>query len=248
MLTSGGGGEQIDGKLLLSCEEFLGRYPRTPLEFFDRALENLSLRLIHPTEPFVPNILTYREIFCEQTEGAEMIRQLRQLGYISDTGYALSDPISGNNATGYVITSRGWQKIQQLKQPGQDSKQAFVAMWFDRSHAHFYTDGIKPAIEADGETKAMRIDGKEHNDHIDDQIIAEIRRSRYLVADFRGHRAGVYFEAGFALGLGLPVIWTCHKTDLKDAHFDTRQYNHIAYETPEELRTKLLNRILATIT
>lgn len=80
-----------------------------------------------------------------------------------------------------------------------------------------------------------------------DQIIAEIRRSKFLIADFTGHRGGVYFEAGFALGLGLPVIWTCRKDNLENLHFDIRQYNFIDWETGEELQERLTNRIQATI-
>ena len=68
-----------------------------------------------------------------------------------------------------------------------------------------------------------------------------------MVADFTGNRGGVYYEAGFAGGLGIPVIWIVHEDDLDDVHFDTRQYNHITYSTPEELRDKLKARILATI-
>ena len=58
---------------------------------------------------------------------------------------------------------------------------------------------------------------------------------------------GVYFEAGFAQGLGLKVIWTCHEDHVKDLHFDTRQENHITWENPEDLREKLKNRIRAVI-
>ena len=39
----------------------------------------------------------------------------------------------------------------------------------------------------------------------------QIRKSKFLIADFTGQRGGVYYEAGFAYGLGLPVIWTCRK-------------------------------------
>ena len=67
------------------------------------------------------------------------------------------------------------------------------------------------------------------------------------MADVTNHRQGVYFEAGYALGLGIPVIWTCRKDDLDNCHFDTRQYNHIVWETPEELATALEHRIRATI-
>lgn len=68
-----------------------------------------------------------------------------------------------------------------------------------------------------------------------------------MIADFTGNRNGVYFEAGFAMGLGIPVIWTCRKDHIDNVHFDTRQYNHIVWETPEELREKLTYRIEATI-
>ncbi|MFC1886373.1 hypothetical protein ACFLZM_04890, partial [Thermodesulfobacteriota bacterium] len=68
------------------------------------------------------------------------------------------------------------------------------------------------------------------NGKIDDEIIAQIRRSRFIVADFTGHRGGVYYEAGFAKGLGLEVIWTCNKNDIDKLHFDIRQYNCIDWD------------------
>jgi hypothetical protein len=78
---------------------------------------------------------------------------------------------------------------------------------------------------------------------------ADIRRAQFLIADFTGHRNGVYFEAGFGLGLGKTVIWTCRKKDftLERVHFDTRPYNHIVWETHDELRQKLTDRIRAVI-
>lgn len=128
--------------------------------------------------------------------------------------------------------------------------QAFVAMWFDASMEEAYTEGIRPAIE-DAGYASFRIDRKEHNNRIDGEIISEIRRSRFLVADFSqgkdGARGGVYYEAGFAHGLNIPVIFTCRKDNLDDLHFDTRQYKHIVWETPDDLRKQLLKRITVTI-
>ncbi len=128
------------------------------------------------------------------------------------------------------------------------NKRAFVAMWFDESMNDYYKDGIKKAIE-DAGYDPIRIDLKDFNEKICDEIIAEIRRSKFLVADFSGLRSGVFFEAGFAKGLGREVIYTvkeAYKKELKE-HFDTRQYNHIVYNSPEDLRKKLYNRICATI-
>lgn len=124
-------------------------------------------------------------------------------------------------------------------------RQAFVAMSFNPALNSAYSEGIKTALEACGYVP-LRIDRVEHNDQIDDQIIAGIRTSGLLVADFTGHRPGVYFELGFAMGLGIKVIRTCREDEIDQAHFDTRQYNHIVWNTPGELRERLVARINAT--
>lgn len=145
------------------------------------------------------------------------------------------------------ITPAGWRRVEELRTAVALQRQAFVAMWFDPSMDDAYVSGFKPGIEASQHFSAFRIDRKEYNNKVDDEIVAEIRRSGMLVADFTGNRGGVYFEAGLALGLGMPVIWTCQKGHLKDLHFDTRQYNHIEWTTPTDLADKLDKRIRATV-
>ena len=148
-----------------------------------------------------------------------------------------------------MVSVEGHSQID-LQGTNTDSSQAFVAMWFHDSTNDAYDKGIEPAIKKAG-YKPLRIDRKEHVNKIDDEIIAELRRSRFLVADFsHGHdgaRGGVYYEAGFAHGLGLPVIFACSKDSVETLHFDTNHYNHIVWKTPDELREKLKNRILAVI-
>lgn len=154
------------------------------------------------------------------------------------------------------VSPSGFEYLDKLSASGDTSKQAFIAMWFHSSVDELYDRGISLAVKDAGYIP-IRIDKLDHNNKIDDEIIKEIRKSKFLIADFTSGRSsdqelvprgGVYFEAGFAYGLGIPVIWTCHKDCINDVHFDTRQYNHIVWETPEELRIKLFNRIGATIT
>lgn len=121
------------------------------------------------------------------------------------------------------ITATGWERLEQLRSPNLDSQQGFVAMWFDPSMNTIYDGAIAPAIGLAGYAP-HRVDKREHAEKIDDEIILQIRRSRFVVADATGHRGGVYYEAGFAHGLGLPVFWTCKKGD--DLHFDV--HNTIA--------------------
>ena len=112
----------------------------------------------------------------------------------------------------------------------------------------YYKDGVKKAIEQAGYVP-VRVDLQDFNEKICDEIIAEIRRTKFVVADFSGMRSGVFFESGFAKGLGREVIFTVRKenVDQLKEHFDTRQYNYIVYDSPEDLRKKLYNRICATI-
>ena len=126
-------------------------------------------------------------------------------------------------------------------------RNGFVAMWFDDSMEAVYKQGIKPAIKAAG-YNSVRIKDQEYLGDVTDQILAEIRQSRFVVADFTasqksGARGGVYYEAGFAEGLGIPVIYTCHKKRMKAVHFDTNHFNHITWKKPLDLREQLQRRI-----
>lgn len=147
---------------------------------------------------------------------------------------------------GYQLTRDGWEAYRKSHAQGRGSKRAFVAMWFDDGMQPVWGDAIKPAI-IDAGYEPTRVDEIPHNERIDDTIIAEIRKARFVVADFTGQRGGVYFEAGFGRGLGLPVIWTCRRDEVDDIHFDTRQYNFILWETTDELRKSLRARIEATM-
>jgi len=153
----------------------------------------------------------------------------------------------GSGAKLYLtLTPEGWKRVQPIPQTGGIPGRCFVAMWFSEETRAAYEDGIKPAIVKAGCTP-IRIDQKEHNNEIPDEIIAEIRNSQFMVADFTGQRLGVYYEAGFAMGLGRKVIWCCRKDQIGDLHFDTNHKNHIAWEDPQDLSERLYTRIRATI-
>ena len=175
-----------------------------------------------------------------------------ELGYLlsdyldKETGFLTS--INQTTSLSVQITPKGHAYLAELKKTQVNSQIGFCAMWFDKKVFPIWTNAIEPAIK-DAGYDAKRIDTDHHNNRIDDEIIAMLRRSKFVVADFTGQRGGVYFEAGFALGLGLQVIWTCEKSDLKEVHFDNRQYNFVIWEENklDEFKVALKNRIEATI-
>ena len=167
--------------------------------------------------------------------------------YLSHQGWIEAE-IFGRSKACAVLVDGYKHAAEQATKPRTD--QAFVAMWFADEVTEAYEKGIRPALQESG-FKPLRIDQKPDVDKIDDEIIAEIRRSRFLVADFThgddGARGGVYYEAGFAHGLEIPVIRTCRKDKVDKLHFDTRQYHHIVWHTHQDLQKALKNRILAVI-
>ena len=185
---------------------------------------------------------------CAWSESIEWKEVFYLLSYLKAKGWLDTGIFQDNMFKGWP-TVDGYNRIGE-RRANVDASQTFVAMWFDDSMNEASENGIEPAIREAGYIP-LRIDRKEHVNKIDDEIIAELRRSRFLVADFThgddGARGGVYYEAGFAHGLNLPVIFTCREDVVKSLHFDTEHYNHIVWTTPADLREKLKNRILAVI-
>jgi hypothetical protein len=145
----------------------------------------------------------------------------------------------------YRIAAKGWDHLFPVASGGVPGT-CFVAMSFDESLDPAFDLGIFKAVEDCG-YHADRVDRRAHNDEITDRIIAGIRAAQFVVADFTLHRQAVYYEAGFAQGLGRTVIRTCQDTNFKDLNFDTRQYVHLKWSTPADLRTTLADHILATV-
>lgn len=144
----------------------------------------------------------------------------------------------------FKILPQGYRRAYSLSQKNKQSNKGFIAMWFNEEMNVPYQKGLRIAV-MDAGYVPVRVDKVEHVNRIDDEVIAQIRQAAFVVADFTGHRGGVYFEAGFALGLDIPVIWTCRKDHLSGLHFDIRQYNTIDWQDEGDLARRLKNRIEA---
>jgi nucleoside 2-deoxyribosyltransferase len=144
------------------------------------------------------------------------------------------------------ISPEGWNYLHEYSKKAVISEQVFVAMSFSPDLKHIYDKGICPAVD-DAGYKPYRVDREPHADRIDAKIMTEIKNSKFLIADVTGQKQGVYFEAGYAMGLGIPVLWSVKKSALKKVHFDTRQYRHIVWENAEQLKEQLYYLICAVI-
>jgi len=239
--------EWQDALAPIGVDELLARWPRTVPERIERTLCNLARR--SPTAGYdvdVPPDDTAFAFAQTPDEAQYHINALVASGLLNGKFVFRSQP------SNFSLTPKGWSRFEELTHgTSAPENPVFVAMWFggteEKSNMdEAYSQAIELAVTEAG-YKVTRVDLVEHNDWIMDQVLGDIRLAPFVVADFTGNRGGVYLEAGFARGLGIPVIHTCREKDFKGAHFDIQQINTINWTTPEELRKKLYHRILGTI-
>ncbi len=220
-----------------NVDGLLDATPQNILEKVDKLLEYLGLK----SDFYGQRVNVDCEADYPLAYAKNCMEMLHLVSYMNDCGY-LEQP-GGNYC---ILRVPGWQRLEELRRQPSDTHRCFVAMWFADELDSAYKNGIERAI-SDAGYQPIRVDQVEHVNKIDDFIIAEIRRCKFLVADFTGQRGGVYYEAGFAHGLGRPVIMLCKKDQVEKLHFDIRQYNFILWESPEELYKRLYDRIRAVI-
>lgn len=221
----------------------LTRLSRRPLPGFVERANVLLVDAVARSKTIKGNVDLEDEKLIGSTYSLNINELAVLRNHLIDRGF-LDTPQSGQKSN---ILPEGYIYVEELlKTTNETSNVGFVAMWFDNEMNDAHINGLHPGI-ANAGYDPLRIDKTEHIKKIDDEIIAGIRQSRFLVADFSGHRGGVYFEAGYAMGIGLPVVWTCRKSDMLELHFDIRQYNCIDWTTPEELSERLQHRIEATV-
>ena len=231
-------------------------YPKTFSERIDYILLYLNSHIPHLGQQIsiaYPELLSLlfvdrKEIEHEQSEwrNAEdcfdeieyMLKYLQNSSYIDYT----SGP--GENECALLrLTSDGYARIDAIQKNATSGRNVLVAMKFG--------DDTKPLREAvrKGIIKAgyvaIFIDEVQHNNFITPELLKHIRDSKFVVVDLTHQNNGAYFEEGYAMGLGKPVIQLC-KADTQ-LHFDIAQKNTIMWTTEDDIPERLYNRIKATI-
>ena len=260
LLTNGPSSPPTVGQYETTCidESLSARLPSKISDRFDRALVNLARKSPHLGDTVNVTFVDWLAPLLAKnvTEAGYILNGLAQKNLIK---MGCKQHLNGPIGAKVVLTPEGWTYVADLARASasQEQEQGFVAMWFGNDDEFngvpsvefsrtVFDKGFQKGVAGAG-YKAQRIDFKEFNDDIVDEILTEIRRSRFLIADLTGHRNGVYFEAGFAKGLGLPVILSCHKSGLVDAHFDIRNYSIVVWDDASDLAKKIEHRIVGTI-
>ena len=124
----------------------------------------------------------------------------------------------------------------------QSPKQVFIVMKMgqDDSSLVDVLDSICQVAKS-LELVAYRVDELDTSGRITDSIVEALRKSDFVVVDLTGARPNVYWEAGFAHGLGKTPIYIAHEGT--DIGFDIKDYPVIYYTSMKMLRDKLGSRL-----
>lgn len=226
----------------MSDEELIGRVP----QFYLEIIRTLCASDIDAVEYFFTKVLCEGEGFLDRVATKRAI-----VG-----GHSL-------DMSSFVVTPKGWKYLDG--DSAQSSSQSvFVAMWFaeftrplrEVIRKVIKSKGYDPVFVDELPTRSNLTPEQQHdltaNSTIDDMIIANIRRAKFVIADlscFPGEKmtsaiykrqdgtpevreivcAGAYFESGYATALEKPIIYLVHQK--QTPHFDV---NHIPYITWDE--------------
>ncbi len=148
---------------------------------------------------------------------------------------------------GIDLTLAGWE-LFEAEQKGQVSGSfGFIAMKFsDEELDRFQKEVIKPAVQAIGYPLEDLRDASRAG-VIDNLMRARIRDAAFVLVDLTHDNSGAYWEAGYAEGLGKPVLYICKKSvfDERGTHFDTNHCTTVMWDVDkpdkfsEELKATL---------
>ena len=115
---------------------------------------------------------------------------------------------------------------------------AFVAMPIDPNTPELedVLDSIKEGAQRCG-VQAERVDEAPSNERITDRILESIRKAEFVIVDLTYSRPNVYYEAGYAQGIGKTPVFVAKKgTELE---FDLKDYPVIFFESYRQLKDEL---------
>lgn len=164
--------------------------------------------------------------------------------FIESKGWFKILRLSGGGAQLSLI-GEGISYAEDIINPNYKSDQVFVAMSFNPELDTLYSVAIQEAVKQ-CQLSALRSKDFDFNDEVIKNIQFQIDSSRFVIADFTDNRPGVYYEAGYATGRKLPVIYCCRESDKEIIHFDIDHFNFIFWSDLEGLKNDLIKRITNT--
>ena len=175
----------------------------------------------------------------------ELAVELMQRGLLDGID---ASTMGGADLINVNLTLAGWQQYEAQKRGKAAGNYGFLALQFENSTLDgFVRDVIKPCVKETLGFDVVDMRDVSQAGVIDNIMREQIRDAAFVLAELTHDNFGAYWEAGYAEGLGKPVIYLCEKTkfDDKRTHFDTNHCTTVlwAADNPDAFKGELIATI-----
>ena len=173
----------------------------------------------------------------------QLIDELVEHGIIKITNVARSFKVT--QFLNVNLTLEGWERYEAEKRSKFRGNYGFIAMQFNDTELDpFIANTVKPFVKEDTGYDLVDMRDVSRAGIIDNIMRVRIRGAAFVIADLTHDNCGAYWEAGYAEGLGKPVIYICERAKFKKdgSHFDTNHCTTVRWskEEPEKFRQELV--------
>ena len=176
-----------------------------------------------------------------------LIEDLQERGLVR----MAKDPVTfldGKNFQNVTLSLDGWDQYEAEKRGVLSGDYGFLARKFDEPELdNFVHDVLKPTVEESTGYKLHDMNDISRAGVIDNIMRIEVRDAKFVLVDLTHDNNGAYWEAGYAEGLGKPVIYLCEKVkfEAEKTHFDTNHCTTVPWDRNDDEDFK--NRLTATL-
>lgn len=203
----------------------------TPSEQATNIVRLIGDEVLKTGEPIDPSVAFAPTIGAPSTEFAnrlaiELIRNGMLLGSHSDSS-------SSTSVLDVDLTLRGWQVHEAERRGRVAGSYGFVALRFGNEKLDgLLKNTVRPAVRDSIKYELVDMRDVATAGVIDNIMRERIRDAAFVLADLTDDNPGAYWEAGFAEGLGKPVIYLCEKAKFAEAktHFDTNHCTTVMWD------------------
>ena len=173
------------------------------------------------------DVAMFNDLLSE-LEKRGLIKRLEQVSVTPSPtgGYLRTYPMA--------LTLDGWDRYESEKRGRFAGDYGFIAMKFgDPDLENLVNDVVKPAVREQVGYDLVDMRNVAQAGIIDNIMRTQIRDAAFVLVDLTHDNSGAYWEAGYAEGLGKPVIYLCdqNKFDNDGTHFDTNHCTTVVWSS-----------------
>lgn len=134
------------------------------------------------------------------------------------------------------LTLDGWEMYEEQLHGRLAGDYGFLALQFGEQELDSFIEKvIKPGVKNGIGYELVDMRDVARAGIIDNLMREQIRDAAFVIADLTHDNSGAYWEAGYAEGLGKPVIYVCEAGKFEDAktHFDTNHCTTVVWNADE---------------